>query len=313
MPAGRAAACGPPAATGRRGSGKAAREASPSPCTSSCAPIRWQGERSTRSRSRNREDNTMERKLAAIFSTDVKGYSRLMGEDEIATIHTITAYRALIATLIQQHRGRVVDSPGDNLLAEFPSVVEAVQCAVAIQHELRVRKAALPLQRRMQFRIGINLGDVIVEGERIYGDGVNIAARLESLAEAGGICISGMVYDQVETKLAFNYESLGEQAVKNIAQPVRVYRVRMDEMATSAGEALVLRPFGAAQDRQAQHERIPTPVALSPSRAYSVEGRTPEHRPREAQRAACRSAAARRAVASRWRPPARSLRGRSGL
>src|SRR6058998_2029075 len=110
-----------------------------------------------------REDNTMERKLAAIFSTDVKSYSRLMGEDEIATIHTLTAYRTLMATLIQQHRGRVVDSPGDNLLAEFVSVVEAVQCAVAIQRELRVRNAALPLHRRMEFRIGINLGDVITE------------------------------------------------------------------------------------------------------------------------------------------------------
>src|SRR5713226_3157102 len=208
---------------------------------------------------------SIERRLAAILSADVKGYSRLMGADEVATIRTLTVYREVMGALIQQHRGRVVDAPGDNLLAEFASVVDAVQCAVRTQQELKIRNADLPPDRRMEFRIGINLGDVIVEGERIYGDGVNIAARLESLAEAGGICISGMVYDQVETKLAFNYESLGEQAVKNIAKPVRVYRVRMDEMATSAGEAPVLRPFGAAQDRQAQHERIPTPVALSPS------------------------------------------------
>src|SRR5262247_2719458 len=169
----------------------------------------------------------MERKLAAIFSTDVKGYSRLMGEDEVATIHTVTAYRTLIATLIQQHRGRVVDSPGDNLLAEFPSVVEAVQCAVAIQRELRVRNAELPPNRRMEFRIGINLGDVITDGERIYGDGVNIAARLEGLAEAGGLCISGTVYDQIKTRLALGYEDLGAQAVKNIAEPVRAYRVQL--------------------------------------------------------------------------------------
>jgi adenylate cyclase len=128
----------------------------------------------------------MERRLAAIFSTDVQGYSRLMGEDEAATVHTITAYRELMAALIQQYRGRVVDSPGDNLLAEFVSVVEAVQCAIAIQRELKTRNAELPPQRRMEFRIGINLGDVIAEGERIYGDGVNIAARLEGLAEAGG-------------------------------------------------------------------------------------------------------------------------------
>src|SRR5919201_6715990 len=170
----------------------------------------------------------MERKLAAIFSTDVKGYSRLMGEDEVATIRTLMAYRELIATLIQQHRGRVVDSTGDNLLAEFASVVEAVQCAVAIQRELRIRNAELPLHRRMEFRIGINLGDVLVEGERIYGDGVNIAARLEGLAEAGGLCISGTVYDQIETKLALGYEDLGPQAVKNIAEPVRVYQVQME-------------------------------------------------------------------------------------
>jgi TolB-like protein/class 3 adenylate cyclase/Flp pilus assembly protein TadD len=167
----------------------------------------------------------MERKLAAILSTDVKGYSRLMGEDEVATIRTLTAYRDLMATLIQQHRGRVVDSPGDNLLAEFASVVEAVQCAVAIQRELRVRNAELPAHRRMEFRIGINLGDVIVEEERIYGDGVNIAARLEALAEPGGVLVSQTVHEQVRDKLPFTFEDLGEQQVKNIARPLRVYRL----------------------------------------------------------------------------------------
>ncbi len=167
----------------------------------------------------------MERKLAAILSTDVQGYSRLMGEDEVATIRTLTAYRELMTSLIQQYRGRVVDSPGDNLLAEFISVVEAVQCAVVIQRELKARNMELPLHRRMEFRIGINLGDVIAEGERIYGDGVNIAARLEGLAEAGGLCISGTVYDQVKTKLALGYEDLGAQAVKNIAEPVRKYSI----------------------------------------------------------------------------------------
>ena len=178
----------------------------------------------------------MERKLAAIFSTDVAGYSRLMGDDEEATIRTLTAYRALISSLIQHHRGRVVDSPGDNLLAEFASVVDAVRCAVEIQHALKVKNAELPEHRQMRFRIGINLGDVIVEGERLYGDGVNIAARLESLAIPGGICISGTVYDQVETKLALTYEDLGEQTVKNIAKPVRVYRVREPE-ASAATQA----------------------------------------------------------------------------
>src|SRR5262245_23795372 len=152
----------------------------------------------------------MERKLAAIFSTDVAGYSRLMGEDEEATIRTLTAYRTLISSLIQRHRGRVVDSPGDNLLAEFASVVEAVRCAVDIQQELKIKNAELPENRQMQFRIGINLGDVIVEGERLYGDGVNIAARMESLAFPGGICISGTAYDHVENKLALIYEYVGE-------------------------------------------------------------------------------------------------------
>ena len=141
------------------------------------------------------------RKLTAILSADVKGYSRLMREDEEATVRTITAYRTAIANLIQQYRGRVVDSPGDNILAEFTSVVDTVNCAVEIQRELAERNADLPNERKMQFRIGVNLGDVIQEGERIYGDGVNIAARMEGLAEGGGICISGTVYDAIEAKL----------------------------------------------------------------------------------------------------------------
>jgi adenylate cyclase len=178
----------------------------------------------------------MQRKLAAIFSTDVAGYSRLMGNDEEATIRTLTAYRAVIASLIQQYRGRVVDAPGDNLLAEFASVVDAVRCAVEIQHALKAKNAELPDHRQMQFRIGINLGDVIVEGERLYGDGVNIAARLESLALPGGICISGTVYDQVENKLPLRYTYQGEQSVKNIAKPVRTYRVVMDDATAALAE-----------------------------------------------------------------------------
>jgi adenylate cyclase len=165
------------------------------------------------------------RKLTAILSADVKGYSRLMREDEEATVRTITAYRAAMAKLIQQYRGRVVDSPGDNILAEFTSVVDTVNCAVEIQRELAELNADLPNERKMQFRIGVNLGDVIQEGERIYGDGVNIAARVEGLAEGGGICISGTVYDAIEAKLGLEYEYLGEQEVKNIDRPVRVYRV----------------------------------------------------------------------------------------
>jgi adenylate cyclase len=171
------------------------------------------------------------RKLTAILSADVVGYSRLMGEDEAATVQTITAYRETMTRLIQQYRGRVVDSPGDNLLAEFASMVDAAECAVKIQEELTTRNAELPEERRMQFRIGINIGDVIEEGERIYGDGVNIAARIEGLAEGGGICISGSAYEQIENKLALRYEYIGEHAVKNISKPVRVYRVPMESKA----------------------------------------------------------------------------------
>jgi TolB-like protein/class 3 adenylate cyclase len=170
-------------------------------------------------------EQDFKRKLTAILSADAKGYSRLMVEDEEATVRTVTAYRTAMAKLIQQYRGRVVDSPGDNVLAEFTSVVDAVNCAVEVQRELAERNSELLPERKMEFRIGINLGDVIEEGERIYGDGVNIAARVEGLAEGGGICISGTVYDAIEAKLGLEYEYLGEQAVKNIPKPVRVYRV----------------------------------------------------------------------------------------
>jgi len=176
------------------------------------------------------------RKLTAILSADVEGYSRLMGDDEEATVRTLTSYREVLTTLIQQHNGKVLDSPGDNLLAEFVSVVDAVQCAVAVQKEIKARNDQLPENRRMQFRIGINLGDVIQERERIYGDGVNIAARLESLANPGGICISKTAFDQIESKLPYGYEFLGDQTVKNIAKPVSAYRVLMEPRVTVAGE-----------------------------------------------------------------------------
>jgi adenylate cyclase len=176
------------------------------------------------------------RKLTAVMSADVAGYSRLMAEDEAATVKTIAAYREVMASLIKQHRGRVVDSPGDNVLAEFASVVDAVQCAVAVQKEFQARNAELPESRRMEFRIGINLGDVIEEEDRIYGDGVNIAARLEALADPGGICVSKTAFDQIETKLPLGYEYLGEQPVKNIPKPVGAYRVLMEPRVTVAEE-----------------------------------------------------------------------------
>jgi len=177
------------------------------------------------------------RKLAAILSADVVGYSRLMGEDEATTVRTLETYKRVISDLIHQHRGRVVDAPGDNILAEFASVVDAVQCAVAAQKEIQARNLELPENRKMQFRIGINLGDVIEEGDRLYGDGVNIAARLETLAEPGGICVSKTAFDHIESKLPLGYEYLGEQTVKNIAKPVPAYKVLMEPRVTIKASA----------------------------------------------------------------------------
>jgi len=187
-------------------------------------------------------DKGFKRKLTAILSADVEGYSRLMGEDEEATVRTITAYREVLSTLIQQHNGNVLDSPGDNLLAEFVSVVDAVQCAVAVQKEIKARNDELPENRRMQFRIGINLGDVIQEKDRIYGDGVNVAARLEGLAEPGGICISKTAFDHIESKLPYGYDYIGDQSVKNIAKPIGAYRVLLDPRVTVSGKSLDKKP-----------------------------------------------------------------------
>ena len=170
----------------------------------------------------------VKRKLRAILSADVQGYSRLMGDDEVATVKTITEYREVMTGLIKYHHGSVVDAKGDNVLAEFPSVVDAIQCAVEIQKELKNKNGDLPEHRKMEFRIGVNLGDVIEKDETIYGDGVNIAARLESLADGGGICISGTAFDQVVKKVPLGYEYLGEQTVKNIKTPIRAYKVLVE-------------------------------------------------------------------------------------
>ena len=184
----------------------------------------------------------VERRLAAILSADVAGYSRLMAEDEAATVRTLSDYREEIGLLVRQHRGRVVDTAGDSLLAEFPTATDAVSCAVEIQGSLGVRNAALAAERRMEFRIGVYLGEVRAEADRIYGDGVNIAARLEGLAEPGGICISGTVREQVEGKLDLRCEDLGEQSLKNIPKPVRVFRLRIAAKTTAAKTGPRLRP-----------------------------------------------------------------------
>jgi len=174
------------------------------------------------------EKKKVTRKLSAILSADVKGYSVLMADDEVHTIETLEAYRYVISDLVSKHSGRVVDSPGDNILAEFRSSVDAVGCAVEIQKDLQQKNADLPTDRRLEFRIGVNIGDVIQEGDRIYGNGVNVAARIEGLAESGGICISRNAYSHVRDKLELGYEYLGEQSVKNIKRPIRVYKVLRD-------------------------------------------------------------------------------------
>ena len=193
------------------------------------------------------------RKLTAIFSADVVGYSCLMGDDEEATVRTLTVYREVMTTLVQKQNGKVLDSPGDNLLAEFVSVVDAVQCAVAVQKEITARNEELSEKRRMHFRIGINLGDVIQEEDRIYGDGVNIAARLEGLAEPGGICISGIAYDQVKKKLNLKYQFVGKKNLKNIEEAVHVYRV------------LSVQGAAASKVIKAEVERMAFPLPEKPS------------------------------------------------
>ncbi len=165
------------------------------------------------------------RRLTTLLCADAAGYTRLMGADEAGTLATLRRHRAAMATLIERHDGRIVNTWGDAVIAEFASVVEAVQCAVEMQQELSSHNDGLPEAQRMIFRIGINLGDVMLEGDDVYGDGVNIAARLQELAEPGGILISGPVYEQVHNKLSIGFDCLGEQRLKNIANPVTGYRV----------------------------------------------------------------------------------------
>src|SRR5215471_8829773 len=175
------------------------------------------------------------RRLAAILAADVAAYSRLMGADEEGTHERLKAHLGeLVNPKIAEHRGRVVKNTGDGFLAEFGSVVDAVRCATEIQRGMVDREPEVPEERRIRFRTGINLGDVIVEEQDIFGDGVNVAARLEALAEPGGLCISRMVRDHIRDKLAYHFEDLGEQSVKNIARPVRVYALRPEAIADPA-------------------------------------------------------------------------------
>ena len=200
---------------------------------------------------------TVERKLTTVLCADVEGYSRLMDRDEVGTLEILKRHRDALAGLIERHRGRVVNTWGDGLIAEFPSVVEAVLCAVEAQKELRARNAGLLAERRLEFRIGINLGDVMVDGHDLYGEGVNVAARLQGLAEPGGIVIAGTVYDQVRGKLVVGYEFARSQQVKNIAEPVPAFRVRLDGgSAPTLSSRLRWRPWDRAPKA---HRRILVP------------------------------------------------------
>jgi adenylate cyclase len=179
-------------------------------------------------------DDKVKRRLTTVLCADVHGYSRLMGSDEAATLGTLRRYRTAIAGLVERHEGRIVNTWGDAVIAEFPSVVEAVQCAVEIQQEISNQDSHPPDAQRMRFRIGINLGDVMVDGSDIYGDGVNVAARLQELAEPGGVVISSSVYDQVHNKLSLGFDCLGQRQMKNVA-PVVTYRVTMSGEAAGRG------------------------------------------------------------------------------
>ena len=183
-------------------------------------------------------EERVERRLAAILCADVVGYSRLMGEDEEGTLAALKAIRReLTDPRIVEHRGRIVKTTGDGLLVEFASVVDAVRCAVDVQRGMAERNANVPAATRIEFRVGINLGDIIIDGDDIFGDGVNVAARLETLADPGGICVSRVVRDQVRDKLAFGFEDMGEQQVKNITRPVRAHRIRIDAAAVALSVA----------------------------------------------------------------------------
>ena len=175
------------------------------------------------------KDKKVLRKLSAILSADVKGYSLLMADDEVHTIETLKAYRQIISGLVSEHSGRVVDSPGDNILAEFRSSVDAVECAVKVQKRLDKENSKFADDKKVKFRIGVNIGEVIQDGDHIYGNGVNVAARIEGLADPGGVCISRNAYDHISNKLTLGYEYLGEHSVKNITKPVRVYKLLMAE------------------------------------------------------------------------------------
>ncbi len=218
----------------------------------------------------NPMDASIERRLTTLLFADVVGYSRLMGEDEAGTLAALRGCRDAIARLIAANRGRIVNAAGDNVLAEFASVVMAVECAIQIQRALAERNAALPPERQMWFRIGINLGDVMVEGGDLYGDGVNIAARLEALAEPGGILISGTVFEHVKDKLAVGFDFIGPQSVKNIAAQVPAYRVLLQPGPAGAPPREAVPPPAVADAATDVRKTLMRRIYISAARAGAV-------------------------------------------
>jgi class 3 adenylate cyclase/pimeloyl-ACP methyl ester carboxylesterase len=214
------------------------------------------------------DTSSIKRRLAAILAADIAGYSRLMGEDEAATVRDLKGHQAVILPLVARHGGRIIDTAGDGILAEFPSVIGATECAVEIQTVMAARNANVPGPRRMLFRIGINLGDVIHDETRIYGDGINVAARLEGIAEPGGICISRQVFDQVNRTIKVDFKALGLHTLKNIAQPVDVFALAPSDLGTRPGAS---NPGAVDLKQEIRFCTAPDGVQL----AYSMVGQGP--------------------------------------
>src|SRR5450755_4357532 len=218
------------------------------------------------------QPSRVERRLAAILAADVAGYSRLMGLDEVGTARTLREHRAVSDALVAKHGGRIVKTTGDGVLIEFPSVVDAVECAVAVQTVMAERNDGVPEDRRMLLRIGINLGDILIEGDDILGDGVNVAARLEGIAEPGGICVSSSAYEHVRGKVNAEFADLGEQSLKNIARPVRAYAVVQDGL--GVGTNGVTTPISPSAPRLSIVVLPFVNIGGDPEQDYFVDGVT---------------------------------------